>query len=236
MFNHAMPDFARVLTFQFAAQFMVTTFQTYANFARVLKFQTSRMIIVERSNGPRFSPFKGVGLGHNNLIRFYPMETMTKEEVISNCELVEIKWILTCRSSSRYQLSEMSLGPQISPEKRKKISAKDFFFSGFQLFTLLPRSNGGLLAKQGAYTNSLPNVLLAANGHPVRVSDLSYSQFPISQSMATKYGNSVSSISGSTISILDVMLGYLLNFYNFKGIYPYFSTSVYDQLGLFLQT
>ncbi|KAK1420370.1 hypothetical protein QVD17_21906 [Tagetes erecta] len=48
------------------------------------------------------------------------METMTNEEVISNCEPVEIKRILTRRSSSRYQLSEMSLAPQISSEKRKK--------------------------------------------------------------------------------------------------------------------
>ncbi|MFS7889667.1 putative GBF-interacting protein [Helianthus anomalus] len=51
-----------------------------------------------------------------------------------------------------------------------------------------------------AYTNSLPNTL-AANGHSVRDSDLSYSPFPINQSMATKYGNSASSISGSTLSV-----------------------------------
>ncbi|KAJ0927447.1 putative chromatin remodeling & transcription regulator FYR family [Helianthus annuus] len=48
------------------------------------------------------------------------METMMNEEVVSECEPMEIKRILTRRSSSRYQLSEMGLGPQISPEKRKK--------------------------------------------------------------------------------------------------------------------
>ncbi|KAF5811278.1 putative GBF-interacting protein [Helianthus annuus] len=56
-----------------------------------------------------------------------------------------------------------------------------------------------------AYTNSLPNTLLAANGHPARESDLSYSPFPVSQSMATKYGNSVPSISGSTISMAEAL-------------------------------
>ncbi|XP_024963088.1 putative uncharacterized protein DDB_G0277255 isoform X1 [Cynara cardunculus var. scolymus] len=58
---------------------------------------------------------------------------------------------------------------------------------------------------QAAYTNSLPSTLLAANGHPVRESDLSYSPFPISQSMPTKYGSSVSSISGSTISMAEAL-------------------------------
>ncbi|XP_076931133.1 uncharacterized protein LOC143596172 [Bidens hawaiensis] len=58
---------------------------------------------------------------------------------------------------------------------------------------------------QAAYTNSLPNTLLAANGHPVRESDLAYSPFPISQSMTTKYGNSVPSISGSTISMAEAL-------------------------------
>ncbi|KAK9055964.1 hypothetical protein SSX86_027051 [Deinandra increscens subsp. villosa] len=48
------------------------------------------------------------------------METMVNEEVVSECEPVEIKRILRRRSLSRYQLSEMSPGPQISPEKRKK--------------------------------------------------------------------------------------------------------------------
>ncbi|KAD3068867.1 hypothetical protein R6Q59_017139 [Mikania micrantha] len=48
------------------------------------------------------------------------METIMTEEVVSKCEPVEIKRILRRRSTSRYQLSEMSLGPQISPEKQKK--------------------------------------------------------------------------------------------------------------------
>ncbi|XP_076904934.1 uncharacterized protein LOC143560537 isoform X2 [Bidens hawaiensis] len=55
-----------------------------------------------------------------------------------------------------------------------------------------------------AFTNSLPNPL-AANGHSVRESDLSYSPFPLSQSMATKYANSAPSISGSTISMAEAL-------------------------------
>ncbi|XP_076949622.1 uncharacterized protein LOC143622309 isoform X2 [Bidens hawaiensis] len=55
-----------------------------------------------------------------------------------------------------------------------------------------------------AYTNSLPNPL-AANGHSVRESDLSYSPFPVSQSMAAKYANSAPSISGSTISMAEAL-------------------------------
>ncbi|KAJ8545349.1 hypothetical protein K7X08_017932 [Anisodus acutangulus] len=52
-----------------------------------------------------------------------------------------------------------------------------------------------------AFTNSLPSTLLAANVHADRESDLSYSQFSATQAMAAKYGNSVSSIGGSTISM-----------------------------------
>lgn len=48
------------------------------------------------------------------------------------------------------------------------------------------------------------NSLLAANGHPARESDLSYSQFSVSQSMPTRYANSVSSINDPTISIAEV--------------------------------
>ncbi|KAD7479042.1 hypothetical protein E3N88_02178 [Mikania micrantha] len=57
---------------------------------------------------------------------------------------------------------------------------------------------------QAAYTSSLPS-MLAANGHPVRESELSFSPFSISQSMATKYVNSASSISGSTISMTEAL-------------------------------
>lgn len=56
-----------------------------------------------------------------------------------------------------------------------------------------------------AYTNSLPSSLLGANGHPVRESDLSYSPFPITQSMPAKYSNTVSSISSSTISMAEAL-------------------------------
>ncbi|KAL3522638.1 hypothetical protein ACH5RR_015472 [Cinchona calisaya] len=54
------------------------------------------------------------------------------------------------------------------------------------------------------YTNSLSNTLLAANVPPVRESDLPY-PFPASQSMAAKYGNSVSSIAGPSISMAEAL-------------------------------
>ncbi|XP_057463062.1 uncharacterized protein LOC130753128 isoform X1 [Actinidia eriantha] len=56
-----------------------------------------------------------------------------------------------------------------------------------------------------AYTNSLPSSLLAASVQPVRESDLPYSPFPMTQTMPTKYGNTVSSVSSSTISIPEAL-------------------------------
>ncbi|XP_058200666.1 uncharacterized protein LOC131315557 isoform X2 [Rhododendron vialii] len=56
-----------------------------------------------------------------------------------------------------------------------------------------------------AYTNTLPSSLLAASGQPVRESDLQYSPFPTTHTMPTKYGNAVSSISSSTISIPEAL-------------------------------
>lgn len=56
-----------------------------------------------------------------------------------------------------------------------------------------------------SYTNSLPNTLLAANAPPGREADLPYSPFPASQSTTTKYGNTVSSISGPTISMAEAL-------------------------------
>ncbi|WOG85027.1 hypothetical protein DCAR_0104213 [Daucus carota subsp. sativus] len=55
---------------------------------------------------------------------------------------------------------------------------------------------------------SLPNTLLASNIHPVRESELPYSPFPMSQSMPTKYGNTVSSIGGSSISVAEALKGF----------------------------
>ncbi|CAA0816379.1 Kinase-related protein of unknown function (DUF1296 [Striga hermonthica] len=56
-----------------------------------------------------------------------------------------------------------------------------------------------------AYTNSLPSTLLAANVHPTRESDLQYSPFSLTQSLAAKYGNSVSSIDASAISMSEAL-------------------------------
>ncbi|RVW47339.1 GBF-interacting protein 1 [Vitis vinifera] len=62
-----------------------------------------------------------------------------------------------------------------------------------------------------AYTNSLPSNLLASTVPPARESDLPYSPFPITQSMSTKYSNAVSSISGSTISVTEGILPFLID-------------------------
>lgn len=76
----------------------------------------------------------------------------------------------------------------------KLIIQMKFFFNLLLLFSHLLYI---FLMQQAAYTNSLPSTLLAANGHPVGESDLSYSPFPISQQMPTKYGS-------STISMAEV--------------------------------
>lgn len=55
-----------------------------------------------------------------------------------------------------------------------------------------------------SYTNSVPNTLLAASVPSGRESDLPY-PFPVTQSMATKYGNSVSSIGGPSISMAEAV-------------------------------
>lgn len=59
---------------------------------------------------------------------------------------------------------------------------------------------------------SLPNTLLTANAHPVRESELPYSPFPMSQSMPNKYGNTVSSFGGSSISVAEVRVLSLLKY------------------------
>ncbi|KAK4440123.1 GBF-interacting protein 1 [Sesamum alatum] len=56
-----------------------------------------------------------------------------------------------------------------------------------------------------SYTNSLPSTLSPANVHPNRESDLQYSPFPVTQSTSSKYGNSVSSIGGSAISMSEAL-------------------------------
>ncbi|KAK4340632.1 hypothetical protein RND71_039133 [Anisodus tanguticus] len=60
-------------------------------------------------------------------------------------------------------------------------------------------------SNETVYTNSLQSTLLAANVHPGRESELSYSPFSTTQAMPTKYGNSISSISGSTISMPEAL-------------------------------
>ncbi|XP_004234052.2 flocculation protein FLO11-like isoform X1 [Solanum lycopersicum] len=54
-------------------------------------------------------------------------------------------------------------------------------------------------SNETVYTNSLQSDMLTANVHPGRESELSYSPFSTTQAMPTKYGNSISSISGSAM-------------------------------------
>ncbi|CAO2842247.1 unnamed protein product [Amaranthus hypochondriacus] len=53
-------------------------------------------------------------------------------------------------------------------------------------------------------SNSFPSALLASNAQSLREAELAYS-FPISQSMASKYNNSVSSIGGQTVSMAEAL-------------------------------
>ncbi|KAI3744065.1 hypothetical protein L1987_57137 [Smallanthus sonchifolius] len=56
---------------------------------------------------------------------------------------------------------------------------------------------------QSQISTPFMNDMAAANGNPVRESDLAYSQFSVSQSMPTRYANSASSISDPTISMAE---------------------------------
>ncbi|XP_022715633.1 uncharacterized protein LOC111274899 isoform X2 [Durio zibethinus] len=56
-----------------------------------------------------------------------------------------------------------------------------------------------------AYTNSLPGTLLTSTVQTARKPDLSYSPFPVTQSMPTKYSIATSSISGTTISMPEAL-------------------------------
>ncbi|WJX53317.1 hypothetical protein P8452_39323 [Trifolium repens] len=55
-----------------------------------------------------------------------------------------------------------------------------------------------------AYTNSLPNALLASTVQTAR-EDIPYSPFPVTQSMPTKYSNMASSIGGPTINMSEAL-------------------------------
>ncbi|XP_022018447.1 GBF-interacting protein 1-like isoform X1 [Helianthus annuus] len=54
-------------------------------------------------------------------------------------------------------------------------------------------------------TPFLNDMQAAANGNPIRESDLSYSQFSVSQSMPSRYADSASSISDPTISMAEAL-------------------------------
>ncbi|XP_075086440.1 uncharacterized protein LOC107773927 [Nicotiana tabacum] len=101
-------------------------------------------------------------------------------------------------SEHGHQYSYPSSAASYSYESAQKLNAA---FSQPQtsshMQSLAPFSN--------VYTNSLQSTLLAGNVHPGRESELSYSPYPTTQAMPTKYGNSVSSISGATISMPEAL-------------------------------
>ncbi|KAL7212568.1 hypothetical protein ACSBR2_015291 [Camellia fascicularis] len=88
-------------------------------------------------------------------------------------------------------------------------SANYNFDNGQQLNAAFPRTSSHTQNlppfSSQAYTNSFPSSLLAASVQPVRESELPYSPFLMTQSMPTKYGSTVSSISGSTISVPEAL-------------------------------
>ncbi|GAV79585.1 DUF1296 domain-containing protein [Cephalotus follicularis] len=56
-----------------------------------------------------------------------------------------------------------------------------------------------------AYTNSLPSTLLASTVQTAREPELPYSPFTVTQSMPTKFSNTASTISGSSISLPEAL-------------------------------
>ncbi|GMH26837.1 hypothetical protein Nepgr_028680 [Nepenthes gracilis] len=66
-----------------------------------------------------------------------------------------------------------------------------------------------------AYSNTLPSTLLASSVQSAREAELSYSAFPITRSMPTKYSSTMSSISGPTISMAEA-----LKTSNFSSLQP----------------
>ncbi|CAL5410084.1 unnamed protein product [Camellia sinensis] len=74
------------------------------------------------------------------------------------------------------------------------------FENGQQLNAAFPHSQ-----TSSQMQNLAPFASVMSNVQPVRESDIPYSPFPMTQSMPTKYGTAVSSISGSNISIPEAL-------------------------------
>ncbi|XP_071697767.1 uncharacterized protein [Rutidosis leptorrhynchoides] len=101
---------------------------------------------------------------------------------------------------NQYSFSSSTAGPGYTFDGSQLLNNQSF--SQSQAPSQMPNEAPFSNVMQAAYTNALPSTMLAANGHPVRESDLSYSPFLASQSTPTKYG---SSIGGSTISISEAL-------------------------------
>ncbi|KAI3456065.1 hypothetical protein Pfo_012728 [Paulownia fortunei] len=97
------------------------------------------------------------------------------------------------------QYSFPSSNPGYTFDDAQHLNAS-FSQTSSQMQNLAPFSN-----VMQSYTNSLPSTLSPADVHPSRESDLQYSPFPVTQSLSTKYGNSVSSIGGSAISMSEAL-------------------------------
>ena len=81
--------------------------------------------------------------------------------------------------------------------------------AAFSIFSLLQNPHNFVFCLQPS--DSFPSALLASNAQSLREAELAYS-FPISQSMASKYNNSVSSIGGQTVSMAEVVFHTSIHF------------------------
>ncbi|KAL8511779.1 hypothetical protein ACS0TY_018277 [Phlomoides rotata] len=93
-----------------------------------------------------------------------------------------------------------SSNPGYTLDDAQRLNAA-FSETSSQMQNLAPFSN----VMQQSYTSSLPNTLLAGNGHSIRESDLQYSQFPVAHAISTKYVNSASPVSVSAISMSEAL-------------------------------
>lgn len=98
---------------------------------------------------------------------------------------------------SQYTFTPASTGYPFEKAQQQNIA-----FSYAQTSSRLP--NIASFSDSMVYTNPLSSTLLAANV-PVRDSEFSYSPFSVAQSVAPKYGNTMSSIGGSSISMEEAL-------------------------------
>ncbi|XP_050231829.1 uncharacterized protein LOC126680702 isoform X2 [Mercurialis annua] len=106
----------------------------------------------------------------------------------------------TSEAAQRNQYAFPSAAPGYTYENSQQLNAA---FNNLQ--TSSQMQNNTPFSSVMAYTNSLPNTLLASTVQPGREPDLPYSPFPVAPSMPTKFSNTASSISGPSISMPEAL-------------------------------